>query len=196
MKSLLVVPKLPLTTRLKMQSFAASMHLACMLLVANPGAHGQVTNVDDTTSTPIPGAGHDYIKMLSETVNPANGSVSLRIQLPIPKGRGITPSFSIAYDSNSVNHLEPTTPGFAAWASNGNGTSGTPGGWSFAVPTLYYNSWQILAGESPNNYYCNAYSNYMFTDMGGGGHALGLATEYAMNLTCDGNNVGGWLRSR
>ena len=32
--------------------------------------------------------GHDYIKMLSETVNLANGSLSIRIQAPMPKGRG------------------------------------------------------------------------------------------------------------
>jgi hypothetical protein len=31
----------------------------------------QINNVGDDTSTPIEGAGHDYLKMLSETVNPA-----------------------------------------------------------------------------------------------------------------------------
>ena len=85
MKSLLSIPKI---TRMTRRSLALPMLCACMLLVASLAAHGQsttgVTNVDDTTSVPIPGAGHDYIKMLSETVNPANGSVSLRIQLPIP----------------------------------------------------------------------------------------------------------------
>jgi hypothetical protein len=43
--------------------------------------------------------------MLSETVNPANGSLSLRIQIRMPKGRGITFPFGFAYDSNSVTHL-------------------------------------------------------------------------------------------
>ena len=57
-------------------------------------AWGQVTNVTNETSTPIPGAGHDYIKMVSETVNPANGSVSLRIGVPVPPGRGLTLPFS------------------------------------------------------------------------------------------------------
>ena len=33
-------------------------------------ASAQITNVTNSTSTPIPGAGHDYIKMLSETVEP------------------------------------------------------------------------------------------------------------------------------
>jgi len=41
----------------------------CLALCAGFNASAQVTNVDDTTSTPIPGAGHDYIHELSETVN-------------------------------------------------------------------------------------------------------------------------------
>ena len=84
MKSSPIIHRLPTITQLKRRSLALPMLFACLLLVASPGARGQITNVDDTTSTPIEGAGHDYIKALSETVNPANGSVSLSIQLPIP----------------------------------------------------------------------------------------------------------------
>jgi len=50
------------------------MVVAFALAVA-PYASGQVSNVTNMTSTPIPGSGHDYIQMLNETVNPANGSV-------------------------------------------------------------------------------------------------------------------------
>jgi hypothetical protein len=70
-------------------------------------ARGQVLAVGDDTSTPIEGVGHNYIKMLSETVNPANGSVSLRIQASPAKARGITLPFAFSYDSNGVNHLVP-----------------------------------------------------------------------------------------
>jgi len=69
--------------------------------------HAQVTNVTNDTSTPVEGAGHNYIGILNETVNPATGSVSLRIQVPVPKSRAITIPFSFAYDSNSVRHLVP-----------------------------------------------------------------------------------------
>jgi len=48
--------------------------LFCLLYA--PIVFAQITNVTNQTSTPIPGAGHDYIHMLNETVNPANGSVS------------------------------------------------------------------------------------------------------------------------
>ncbi len=46
---------------------------------SDPAAHGQITKVTNDQSTPIPGAGHNYIKLLSETVNPSNGSVSLSL---------------------------------------------------------------------------------------------------------------------
>jgi len=100
-------------------------------------AHAQITNVTDVTSTPIPGAGHDYIHLLSETVNPANGSVSLRIQLPMAKGRGIQVPFYVGYDSNSVSFLESPTPGQLGWASNTTRYSG--GGGNIQSP------WQTLA---------------------------------------------------
>lgn len=47
-------------------------------------ASGQINELSNATTTPIPGAGHDYIRLLDETVNPANGSVSLRINLGTP----------------------------------------------------------------------------------------------------------------
>lgn len=48
---------------------------------------GQITNVTNDQSTPILGAGHDYIKLLNETVNPSNGSISLRIHVPVAPDR-------------------------------------------------------------------------------------------------------------
>src|SRR5438045_8669249 len=46
-------------------------------------AYGQITNVANDTITPIEGVGHDYIKMMSETVNPANGGLNIHIDLPV-----------------------------------------------------------------------------------------------------------------
>src|SRR5215469_14963338 len=39
-------------------------------------------------NTPQPGTGHDYIKLLSETVSPVNGSLSIRIGAPTSPQRG------------------------------------------------------------------------------------------------------------
>jgi hypothetical protein len=76
----------------------------CSVLLLSGIARGQVLNVTDVTSTPIPGAGHDYIKMLNETVNPADGAVSIRIGTPVPPGRKLTLPFAFAYDSNGVHY--------------------------------------------------------------------------------------------
>ena len=80
--------------------------LIVVLLMLSAVSLAQVATVDDLTRTPVEGAGHDYIHSLSETVDPSNGSVSLRIQFPTPKGRGLTIPFSFGYDSGSVHHLE------------------------------------------------------------------------------------------
>ena len=92
MKSLPVIHRLPAITRLKRLRFALPMLFACLLLLAGPAAHGQITNVDDTTSTPIEGAGHDYIKAMNETVNPAPAKPELKhpgatvLKLTRPRG--------------------------------------------------------------------------------------------------------------
>jgi hypothetical protein len=64
--------------------------------------HAQMPGVNNQTAAPTPGSGHDYIHMLNETVNPANGSVSIHIQVPVPKSRGLTLPFAIQYDSGGV----------------------------------------------------------------------------------------------
>jgi len=94
------------------QSLLRLLLSASFALVCGSFARGQITNVTNTTSTPIPGAGHDYVKLLSETVNPANGSVSLRIQVPTPSGRQMSLPFAFAYDSTGVSHI--ASDGFGA----------------------------------------------------------------------------------
>jgi RHS repeat-associated protein len=143
-------------------------------------AQAQITNVKDDTSTPTPGVGHDYIHLLSETVNPANGSVSLRIQVPVAKGRGITIPFSIAYDSNGVHHIAAgTNPGYSTWLSSSGYLS--QGGWKYSVPMVSLSAYNVQAGTYPNYYQCQTYSNYMFVDPSGGQHALVIGTQYSQD---------------
>ncbi len=156
--------------------------VACLLLFICAVAHAQISTVTEDTSTPIEGAGHDYIHLLSETVNPANGSVSLRIQVPIPKGRGLTLPFSFDYDSNGVHHLVPIQPGFAGWQSNTGYLS--QGGWSYSVPMVNFAFTDVTGGNSPNTFDCSTMSNYMFLDPSGGQHALGLATQFSNEGAC------------
>ena len=65
----------------------ASSPLACSLAMLLPATAGaQIYTQNSATMAPTPGAGHDYIHLLNETVNPANGSVSVNLNFPMPKG--------------------------------------------------------------------------------------------------------------
>src|SRR5215469_2288956 len=161
-----------------------SFTVFCSLLFAPPSA-GQIANVDDTTSTPAEGVGHDYIHLLSETVNPANGSVSLRIQLPTPEGRGLTLPFSVGYDSGGVNHLVPgyyPHYGTVNWAPNVGTLS--QGGWSYIYPAAGAIQSEATEGNYPTFFTCNLVSSYIFRDASGGTHGLNLANSWSNNGTC------------
>lgn len=106
-----------MTNRFKSPSTLVSFVCIALLLFLPRIVLGQVSNVADDTSTPIPGAGHDYIKMINETVNPANGSVSVRISVPVPQSRGFTLPFAFAYDSDGVLHLDGYGAGEAGTAA-------------------------------------------------------------------------------
>jgi len=140
---------------------------ACLLLISTSFCLGQVTNVTADQQAPIPGAGHDYIHMLTETVNPANGSLSVRIQVPIPKGRGLTLPFAFAYDSNGM-HYPDNTHGQQGWATDSR-PGYEQGGWRYTAP--YLNS-QIISISSPA---CSYFVSYMLLTPSGGRHALYLS---------------------
>ena len=147
----------------------------CFAVLAAPPGWGQVRNVTDDQATPTPGAGHDYIRMLTETVNPANGALSVRVQVPMPKGRGLAVPFAFAYDSNGVHYPVSGTGGTVAWSNNG--------GWSYSVPQLT----MVYGQRKSGNYTCAYYTDYVFQDASGSRHALGLAT--AENGTTGCQNV-------
>jgi RHS repeat-associated protein len=135
-------------------------------------SHAQVASVADDTAAPVPGAGHDYIHLLSETVNPASGTLSLSINLPMPKSRGLTLPVAITYNSGAAGHPIP-----------GNGYAYGPGtaGWWNTLPTLQ-STWQAVqyppnvpdVGSSGETCYFSY--NYVFSGPDGAGHDLGLAS--------------------
>lgn len=163
-------------------------------------AFGQITNVTDDQSTPTPGAGHDYLHMLNETVNPASGSVSIRIGVPTPKGLGISLPFSFNYDSNGVNHLinpisisdalptDSTVVYQTYWTSDWSAIS--QGGWSYGLPSLTWTP-DPYPGmvTTTGSYTCQYSTNYMFQDAGGGRHALGLSSLNNSDPVCQPNTV-------
>lgn len=108
--------------------------------------------------------------MLSETVDPGSGSVSVHIQAPTAKGRGITLPFSFAYSSNGVEHLNPGVGGIS-WLSNSSVLS--QGGWSFLLPTISSNlSVTNTVNGQGETVTCYFVSYYVFRDPAGGLHNL------------------------
>ena len=171
----------------------ARMGVLCLVVlvvifsVFAPFAHAQIT---DDIATPTEGVGHDYIHLLSETVNLSNGSVSLRIDAPLPKGRGLTVPFAIGYDSNSVHHLRPgfyPNFGTVAWAANTGYFA--QGGWSYVVPGVGNTEWDETDGNYPTFFTCNTWSNYVFRDPFGGLHSLRLGMQTSANGTCPNSPV-------
>ncbi len=146
--------------------------LGFVLSLTVSASRSQITNVTNDQSTPIPGAGHDYIKMLNETVNPANGSVSLRLNVPMPKGRALSIPFAFAYDSNGVHHLTGDGNGGSFWISDTSFLS--QGGWAYSAPLLSIGDFSAPWFNGGGT--CSFDSDFVFQDPAGGRHALGLST--------------------
>ena len=147
-------------------------------------ALAQLTNVTADQAVPTPAAGHDYIHLLSETVNPADGSVSVKINVPLPQSRGLTLPFSFAYDSNGVHHLTSFTPGNTNWVSNTSLFS--QGGWAYTVPVL---SLFGFVWKDPLLGNCFYNGDYVFQDPAAGRHPLYLATPSTTESACSGAPV-------
>ena len=164
-----------------------------LTLACSSVAFAQFPVVTNPTATPIPGAGHDYLKGPSETVNPESGSVSIRIPVIMPPGRGITLPFSFAYDSNGVSYLgtSPVGSSILRWItiSPTSTTSYSQAGWSDTVPMIgdQYITWKTstmlqvkgspkkpipLAGSSTT---CAATIGFVYQDAQGNRHNLGLS---------------------
>jgi len=150
-------------------AFAA---FAPLLLVAT--MQGQMPASSSTTSTPVPGVGHNYLGDLSETVNPSTGSLSIRLNAMMPSGRQLTLPFSFAYDSNSVGYVSLGTAGNLQWMGTPN-TIVSGFGWSESAPIvtaneLTWTAYPDLGKPVP----CFGFVNYVYQDPRGNHHNLNL----------------------
>lgn len=155
-----------------MAHFRGSKVFLLVLLSAtlNYRAGSQITDVMSTTSTPIPGAGHNYLYGLNETVNPGNGSVSLKIDLGLPAGRLLSPSAALVYNSNGYRHLESLP--YAGWA----GDRGLLqyDGWGITLPVASV-LWVTLTNPQFPQFTCGYATGYVFTDFSGERHNLHMS---------------------
>jgi RHS repeat-associated protein len=148
--------------------------------------------VNNDTRTPEPGSGHDYIHMLTETVDPSSGSLSVRISTPVPSSRGITIPFSFDYSSGAVKQAQVlgtssgvTSAGWAAPTIVG-GVALTSGGWSYRIPELTANQKKVTCQTQGNNetLTTNVWADYIFTDPSGSRHNLQVAHTAPLNGDC------------
>ena len=177
-----------MTKRLKFPSILTVSFCSALLLFFLPSVtFAQMTMVGEDLATPVHGAGHDFIKMLNETVNPATGSVSIRVDLPMPKGRGLTLPFAIAYDSNGPRHMMSIRNGYANWSDSIDAM--TLGGWTYTLPRM--NSVTYAYRLARPGVYCYAQTGFVFEDAAGGRHSIPMYTQYWSSLC----QTGGTLQS-
>ncbi len=166
-----------LTTRV---TPALPVRIIWLLLILISAAAAQIANLNNLTSVPIPGAGHDELFGLSEVVNPANGSLSVRIGVSVPKSRGVSLPFFFAYDSNGVyspnlivfNQQYYDAVAAVNWVLNHAYLQSN--GWSFSLPTLdWVLLYQKMSGETTT---AVTSTDYMFLDPSGGRHPLYLGS--------------------
>lgn len=118
-------------------------------------SYGMTANI---TAVPSPGDGHDYLHDLDETVNPANGALSLHIEVHPPMERGFNfPIYAFMYDSDEEQTIA-MTPGVIVCPS-GNTNQGGNFGYGqpmcvsiIAQPTLYdTNEFNVVQGGSTSS---------------------------------------------
>jgi RHS repeat-associated protein len=113
--------------------------------------------VTNATQTPIEGVGHSYLHDMSETVNPQNGQVSIRIAGPAPHERGPNfPHYAYMYDTSGREAMtwwpelvqcESPDPGYApivcdAWVPG-------PGFANYALNQFNFNAMNGISGPNP-----------------------------------------------
>jgi hypothetical protein len=170
------------STRSGLRSFLPAslvLTLAAFAFFPIPG-QAQLGPVNGATATPTPGVGHDYIGDLVDTVNPADGSVSIRVKTPTPSGRGIKIPFSFNYDSAGT--IQPVFNGTSVVPS-ANPRYLSSGGWTYGLPRLDASD---ISVPNPLGYhgYCEYVTSYVFADAAGTRHTT--SSDYAYS-GCQGN---------
>ncbi len=168
---------------LRILCFSLFLTAACPVLA-------QVYNLDNNTAPPTSGLGHDYLKELNETVNPGNGSVSLRFDIPLPAARGMKLPFALVYNSTGVERVTGNVNGGGYWV---NDSAFGNGGWTTSIPSVSamqgVNSFYSTFVEPPTTYSCTYISYYIMHDWSGSSHPLGLSLAqsgtYQGSTGCD-----------
>jgi hypothetical protein len=174
--------------RLSRHVLSILLFVFLFLTVLAPVCWAQLPSAGDMTSPPTPGVGHDYFHAPAETVNPANGSVSVRLPLRVPSGRELTIPLSIAYDSAGAFFYGQTGNTIPRYATITNAIF-AKGGWSYTLPLLTNSGLNWSATNNFKNFTCTERVSFVFQDPTGNRHNMGLAVNTSNFPTlpwCDG----------
>jgi len=162
--------------------------LALLFCVSSP-VFAQVPDPAVSTAAPVPGAGHNYIGVGVEIVNPADGLLTFDLPIKTPAGRQLSLPFGFRYSSSEqfylTNNFGGTTSGYLhylarpplPWEVNG---------WSYDLPALsgtarIFAHWQTPIGSPPTSYIdhqCDVSQNFTFRGIGGAQYTLNLGTQW------------------
>lgn len=177
------------------------IYLTLLFLCLSLTGYSQIQTgqpADAATATPIPGSGHDYLHLLSETVDPLSGSVDIQINFGAPKGRGITIPAVYHYNTGSVFVItqDSITQQVEFEMPYNIGTNTFSAGGLFPVATWAESSVQApptIEGTGGTTIYqpvCNYATSFTFRDMAGVNHNLSLTVVgYANNAPQQGNGT-------
>jgi hypothetical protein len=145
----------------------------------------QANTLGDEGARPVAGVGHNYIYGVAETVSPSNGTLNIKINLPTPKGRGLSFPFALIYNSGSAHRFTSALAGCGGMdgsqcaSSLITDRSQAGSGWSDTLPYATASVWSIISASPPQGpgitADCDITSSYNFYDLSGGSHPLGLA---------------------
>lgn len=163
----------------------AGLATAVAILIVPSRVAAQVPDPVLAESAPVPGSGHHYLGAPAETVNPADGSVSLEIPVLLPGGRRLTLPFGFRYSSREDTYLgrQPGSgPYEISWIQSPP-SAFQAGGWGYDLPVLTVSAVIAAAHAQPtctqNNgpgcwvvYQDDATTNYVFRGVDGSEHTL------------------------
>ena len=152
----------------------------------------QVPDPVVAAEAPRPGAGHHYIGVGAETVNPADGSLSFDLPLQPPTGRQISFRFGIRFAGTEQYFLRNwPTNGTLQWFPNGyyGQQPYQIGAWSYDVPLLTASTSLLWSVTSPNNgcpngvctygtNTCYGNDGYVFRGLDGNQYSLALGSVF------------------
>jgi RHS repeat-associated protein len=183
--------------------------LVCLLAIlfgCTSVALCQITQLSDATAPPVHGVGHNYVGMLSETVNPTTGALTIHIDMPVAPGRKLTAPLAFEYNSGQAWFFARRSTPFGScltgtgqcphpkgYAINSAGYGNlTWGGWSSTFPEMIHQAYTQYAYSLSHytlTYPCKVDTAFMFKDATGAQHQLNLShLDPSVASACAGTN--------